>query len=137
MGTPLVIEEEVRSQIKACVELAEANPVDMPSLMERIKDPEQKRLHMAQMTRQTIDIPVAYAVTFSIERGHPCGDCRHMSMSVQREGRIPSPIAVWMIAQEFGFWGIIEDVAAMWVEDLQGHGKAINVVQPLAPLAKL
>lgn len=130
-GTPLVIDEEVRSQIKACVELAEANPVDMPTLMERIKDPVKKEHHMAQMTRQSVKIPLAYVVTFSIERGHPCGECRHMSMSVSREGRVPNPIGLWMIAQEFGFWGSLEECAAIWEEDLQGHGKAINVVQPV------
>jgi hypothetical protein len=73
---------------KACVELAEANPVDMPTLMTRIKDPVGKAHHMAQMNRQTVKVPFAYLVTFSIERGHGIGDCRHMSMSVQREGRV-------------------------------------------------
>lgn len=129
MGTPLVIDKEVKSQIKACVELAEANPVDMPALMNRIKDPVGKAHHMAQMNRQTVKIPFAYLVTFSIEHGHPCGPCRHMSMSVHREGRIPNPIGVWMIAQEFGFWGALTNCEAIWEEDLQGHGKAINIVQ--------
>lgn len=129
MGTPLVIDEEVRSQIKACIELAQANPVDMPTLMERLKDPLKKEHHMAQMTRQTVKIPFAYMVTFSVERGHGIGECRHMSMSVQREGRIPNPVGVWMIAKEFGFWGELNECEAIWEEDLQGHGKAINIVQ--------
>src|SRR5690348_18237533 len=109
MGTPLVIDEEVKSQIKACVELAEANPIDMPALMECIKTVEGKAHHMAQMTRQTVKIPIAYMVTFSIEYGHPCGPCRHMSMSVQRAGRLPNEIGLWMIATEFGFWGTLQD----------------------------
>jgi hypothetical protein len=129
MGTPLVIDEEVRSQIKACVELAAANPVYMPTLAERLKDPLKKEHHMAQMNRQSVKIPFAYLVTFSIEHGHPCGECRHMSMSVQRQGRIPSPLGLWMIAQEFGFWGSLEQCDGVWEENLQGHGKAINIVQ--------
>jgi hypothetical protein len=130
MGTPLVIDDEVRSQIKACVELAEANPVDMPRMMVEIINPVKKEHHSAQMTRQSVKIPFAYLVTFSIEHGHPCGPCRHMSMSVQREGRVPNPIAVWMIAKEFGFWGDrVECCDGMWMEDLVGHGKAINLVQ--------
>jgi hypothetical protein len=129
MGTPLIIDEEVRSQIKACVELAAANPVDMPRLMKLIKDPVKKAHHMAQMTRQTVKIPLAYMVTFSIEHGHPCGPCRHMSMSVNREGRLPNEIGLWMIAQEFGFWGDLRDCDAIFPEDLQGHGHAINIVQ--------
>jgi hypothetical protein len=129
-GTPLVIDESVREQIKACVELAEANPLDMPTLMERIKDPQKKAHHMAQMTRQTVKVPLAYMVTFSIEHGHPMGTCRHMSMSVQREDRLPNEFGIWMIAQEFGFWGSLKDCAG-WIEDLKGHGHAVNIVQPL------
>lgn len=132
MGTPLIIDEEVRSQIKACVELAEANPVDMPALMERIKTPQWKEHHMAQMVRQTVKIPLAYMATFSIEHGHPCGPCRHMSMSVQREGRLPNSIGLWMIAQEFGFWGELKDCEAVYPEKLEGHGQAVNIIQKVA-----
>jgi len=131
MSTPLVIDNEVREQLKALVELADANPVDMPKLMERIKVPANKDHHRAQMTRQTIKIPLAFMVTFSIEHGHPCGPCRHISMSVQREGRVPSPEGIWMVAKELGFWGNIADCAAVWGEQLQGHGLAVNMVQPL------
>ena len=130
----MVIDDEVRSQIKACVELAEANPVDMPSLMERIKDPVKKEHHMAQMNRQTVKIPLAFLVTFSIEDGHPVGRCRHMSMSVQKKDRLPHPIGLWMIAKEFGFWGDIEQCDGLWKEDLLGHGTAINVVQRMTPI---
>lgn len=132
MGTPLVIDEEVRSQIKACVELAEANPVDMPTLMKRIKTHQGKEHHRAQMTRQSVKIPFAYKATFSIEHGHPCGTCRHMSMSVQREGRMPNEIGLWMIAKEFGFWGELKDCEAVYQEHLEGHGRAINIIQKVA-----
>lgn len=128
---PLVITEEVREQLEAVVELAKANPVDMQSLMARINTPDGKAHHMAQMTRQTITIPMDYMVTFSIEHGHPCGPCRHMSMSVGQTGRVPNPTAFWMIAQELGFWGTIEDCNMIWEEPLKGHGQAINAVQTL------
>jgi hypothetical protein len=36
-----------------------------------------------------------------------------------------------MIAQEFGFWGTLDDCEAVWIEDLKGHGHAVNIVQPL------
>jgi hypothetical protein len=131
MATPLIITEVERDQLRSLYELAQANPVDVAGLLERIKEPENKRHHMAQMTRQTVDIPLAFRVTFSIETGHPCGRCRHMSMSVQRLGRVPHPAAVWMIAQELGFWGGLDQCAAVWYEELLGHGRALNVVQPL------
>lgn len=133
MGTPLVIDEEVRGQIKALVQLAEANPVEMAGLLEKLKDPAKKKEHMAQMTRQTIQIPLAYWATYSIEHGHPCGTCRHLSMSVARKDRAPNEVGLWMVAQEFGFWGTMKDCVGVWPEELQGHGMAINIVQPIDP----
>jgi hypothetical protein len=131
MGTPLLIDDNIRAQIKSLAELAEANPVDVYGLLKRLRDPAVKKAHMAQMSRQSIDIPFLYRVTYSIELNHPCGKCRHMSMSVQREGRIPNEIGLWMVAKEFGFWGkSLRDCAGVWTEHLQGHGQACNLVQP-------
>ena len=130
IGTPLIIDEEVRSQIRALIEISEANPVDIVGLTKRLEDPEAKKFHTEQMTRQTITVPLTYMVTYSIELGHPCGKCRHMSMSVQRQGRVPSEHGLWMVAQELGFWGNLDDCAGIWKEELQGHGVAVNIVQP-------
>jgi len=130
MDTPLLINPEVRERIMYLLLLAEMHPVQMIGLSERLKIPEVKALHMAHMTKQTILIPLAFMVTFSIELGHPCGTCRHLSMSVQRKDRVPSPPGVWMVAQEFGFWGSLKS-CAVWLEDLAGHGKAVNLVQPV------
>ena len=52
-----------------------------------------------------------------------------MSVSVQREGRIPRPEAVWMIAKAFGFRGGLQ-ACKIYPEDLIGHGKAVNIIQP-------
>ena len=132
---PLVLDDAVREQLKALRELAEANPVNMPKLMTLIKTPEGKTHHMAQMTRQTIKIPMAYKVTLSIEHGHPVGQCRHMSMSVDAVKRVPSPEAFWMIAKELGFWGGgLLQCHAVWNEELGGHGVAVNAVQTLNPI---
>lgn len=128
----MVIDEEVKSQIKACIELAEANPVDMTTLAERFKDPQKREHHRAQMERQTIHIPVAYDVTYSIEHGQPFGPARHMSMSSRNPGRMPHPVAMWMIAQEFGFWGDLEKLQGMWPEHLSNGQTAINIIQKIA-----
>lgn len=130
IGTPLIIGDEQRAALAKLRELAAANPIDMPKLMERIKLPKPKAQHMAQMTAQTVGIPMDYMVTFSIEHGHPAGTCRHMSMSVGKKGRVPNQHAVWMVAEELGFVGGIE-ACMCWLEDLKGHGQAVNVVQPI------
>jgi len=130
-GTPLLVGPIEKLALADLAKLAAAHPVDMKGLTKRIESQEGKARHMAQMTAQTVHIPVAYLVTFSIETGHPAASqCRHMSMSVARAGRVPLPQAVWMVAEELGFTGSLQ-ACTVWVEDLQGHGKAINVVQPV------
>lgn len=44
--------------------------------------------------------------------------------------RLEALEAVWMVAEEFGFVGVITD-CALWIEKLSGHGRAINLVQPV------
>ena len=105
----------------------------MPVVAKLLKTAEGKRQHMDQMNEQSIAIPMGFLVTFSIEAGHPVGVCRHMSMSVMREGRAPNPEAVWMVAEELGFQGGLS-ACHVYKEDLQRGDEraiAINVVQPL------
>jgi hypothetical protein len=130
--SPLIISQEVIAVLQRLRDLAPLHPVDMPTLLGVIETPDGKRQHMAQMSAQTIEIPGPwpFLVTFSIETGHPIGTCRHMSMSIARAGRIPNPIAVWMIAEHLGFIGGLEACQA-WPEELQGHGMAINIVQSI------
>jgi hypothetical protein len=131
MSTPLLIGPEQVAALHRIRDLAAQRPVDMRGLGERLKLPKLKAKHMRQMSAQTVDLPLAFRVTFSIETGHPGGPARHMSMSVAREDRVPHPEGLWMVAEALGFTGSLEACQAVWVEDLQGHGKAINVVQLL------
>ncbi len=130
IGTPLIIGPCERAQIATLIELAQRQAVNMIGMADRLERPLAKELHIDQMTAQTMFIPFAFLVTFSIETGHPCGTCRHLSMSSQREGRIPNEHALKMVAQEFGFWGTLQD-CMIWKEELLGHGLAINLIQPL------
>jgi hypothetical protein len=132
MPTPLLIGPEERCALAALRELALAHPVDMPQLMGRIKTPDGKAKHMDQMTKQSIEIPFGFLVTFSVEVGHRIGTCRHMSMSSPKQGGLPTPQGVWMVAEALGFVGdSIEDGTCMvWLEDLK-QGRAVNVVQPI------
>jgi|SRR5215831_14620768 len=141
-ATPLIIGEAQKRDLEELRKRAAAAPIDMPPLIEALKTPEGKRRHMDRMNELTIDIPLAFKVTFSIEVNHPCGTCRHMSMSVDRRGRTPSPEAVWMVAKELGFTGDhdmekgpVFGNSTYWLEDLlRGTEKhqAVNLVQPIA-----
>lgn len=132
-GTPLLLGAEEKQKLAALREAAAKSPVDMPKMMESIKTPKGKKAHSKQMTQQSVYIPFGFVVTFSIERGHPAGTCRHMSMSSDAQGRVPTPEAVWMICQELGFVGGYE-LCSIWEEALErGNGKkiAMNIVQPI------
>ena len=129
-GTPLMIGAAEREALALLRGLAAEHPVDMTTLTARLKTFDGKQAHMNQMTRQSVAIPLDFLVTFSIETGHPVGTCRHMSMSVGKVGRIPNAHALWMIADLLGFTDNL-DACTVWREELQGHGVAINVVQPI------
>jgi hypothetical protein len=132
---PLLITPSVRAKLNALRDEAARWPVDVVELLKRIDNPRDKTLHTRQMDRQTVVIPGpwVFVVTFSIEIGQPCGTCRHVSISIDRPGRVPSLEAVWMIATELGFVGDL-DACAVWPEKLSGDAVAVNVVQPLSVL---
>ncbi len=123
----LVLGPDEGEAIAALIRKAEASPVRMANLEERLKRPALRAVHMQQMTEQSIPIPHGYFVTYSIEDEHPAGRCRHISISVGQPDMLPSPEAVWMIAQRFGFRGDMRACIA-WIEELS-QGDAINLVQ--------
>jgi hypothetical protein len=105
----------------------------MQKLIKVIDTRAGKRRHQRQMTKQSVPIPMTCLVTFSIELGHPGGhSARHLSMSVGCEGQVPSPDGAWMVADVLGFTGAL-DQCVVWLERLQEHGEAVNVVQLIGP----
>jgi len=137
-ATPLIIGAAQKAALAGLrTKAATEPPIDMRGLAEWLKDPAHKRAHMKHMDELTVEIPIGFLVTFSIEVGHPAGAARHMSMSSPVRGRTPTPEAVWMVAEELGFTGSIEQ-CTIWLEDLQrgprhdDRAKAVNVVQLLA-----
>lgn len=127
----LLFDRSTLQALKSLREVAVENAVHMPTLMQRLDTFDGKHRHMAQLIVQSIDVPVGYTVTFSIELEHPCGNCRHMSMSTPSEDHAPHEYALWMVAKELGFWGAITDCVS-WFEPLDGRpGIAVNLVQPI------
>lgn len=128
---PLILTTQVQDALHSLRRLAAFKPVDMTKLEAKLATPKGKLAHDADMTAQTVVIPGPwpFLVTLSIETDHPNGAvCRHMSMSIKREDRVPSPEAVWMIAEELGFVGSYTECAA-WPEKLTAGGTAVNVLQ--------
>jgi len=137
IGTPLLLGPDEQAALAALREKAAAHPVDMPPLLKRLQTADGKGSYLKWMLDElTIELPVAYAVSFSIETNHPGGrSARHLSMSVSRPGRTPIPEAVWMVAQELGFAGSIEQ-GVVWLEDLADDRAAVNLLQLMGVSAK-
>ena len=133
-SAPLVITPAVVAALHELRDRAAKHPVDMLTVMKQIETPAGLAAHKELMTAQTIQIngPYPFFVTYSVETNHPVGTCRHMSMSIVRSNRVPSPEAVWMVATELGFVGSIAD-CTFYPEDLSDKfgGVAVNLVQPI------
>lgn len=133
MDAPLIIGPDTIDALRRLREKAAERPVDVPGVMETIKTAGGRDRHQARMNDLTIVIPGpwAFMVTFSIDVGQPVGTCRHMSMSIDRKGRMPNQHAVWMVAEILGFVGGIKS-CSVWFENLDNDRiRALNLVQPL------
>jgi hypothetical protein len=136
MAVPLIITEEVVAMLADLRKRANQAPIDMKGVVERLRRPRGRREHQDRMNGLTVVIPGPHRffATFSVETGHPCGTARHLSVSIDKEGRVPSPEAVEIIASHLGFTGTFNQWA-FWAEPLKDGGNAINVVQPIGAQA--
>lgn len=129
---PLILGASQEREIAALRDKATKEPIDMAAVMPLMQSEEGRRQHIERMQHYTINLPLAYVVTYTIETGHPCGTCRHLSMSSKRMGKVPTITAVKMVCEAFGFVvGSSLDQCTVWLEEIGAGDQAVNVVQPL------
>jgi len=133
----LVMDHAQTVALAALRDRAAAAPVHLPEMMERVKTLDGLRAHREAMSLLTIEIPVGFLVTFSIETGHPAGPCRHLTMSAGPGDDIPSDDLVMLVAHELGFIGGISyshrwEEPACPVHQHQGRARAVHLVQPIS-----
>jgi hypothetical protein len=128
--TALVIDYRQRKRLADLRALANRHPVNAAELPHTLATDEGKVAHLQVITSQTIELPVGFLLSFTVETGHPCGTIRHMTLSVMRVDRIPTPEACELVAAELGFVGGLA-ACMRWTEQLQGHGVGVNLVQPV------
>lgn len=134
---PLVIGDEERDLIKSLIKVSEQRVVayeDMLEMSDRVDRGEV--LDGSRNNHLTIDIPMHYQATFTIEEHAKDRTFRHLSLSIieGREGHGPTPEAMAMVMNEFGFRGSILDMHSRLViypETLLNGTFAINVLEPL------
>lgn len=120
-----------REAIAGLVEKAALRPTPLKN-MQRAAEHRRKTgdAFNAMNEAATIDIPLGYAVTYTHEE-QPNAVCRHISVSVDgKPGTGPSPHAVEMLMEEFGFRNRL-DSAFTYLDTLRDGRLVINVIEPL------
>jgi hypothetical protein len=121
---PLLIDSDLTAQIYSLVEYAEKNPINMDYLLDQKNGEEKPPGDYAEYTR---NLPFGYRVVFTIEL-QPAGKIRHLSMSVNEDGKLPNEFAVQEIMKLIGFKKEIRD-CRVHLEDISPKRKAINVLE--------
>lgn len=119
----LIISHEVREQIRALRVRASANVLTREVVAALEANP-------AASAERTVDLPIGYRCTFTIEE-QPTATCRHLSVSVNEPGRMPSIEAVRDLMREFGFVNGIPG-CHFYLEAFDPGHQAVNLVEPLS-----
>src|SRR4030095_10925302 len=111
MARLLIINADTKPAIAEAVRRAREMPVPLVTVMQSahvenvatltLAD-KAKREYPPRPPRQMVAIDYGFMAMFSFE-DQPAGLVRHLSISVDRPGKLPRPEFVAMIAREFGF----------------------------------
>ena len=150
MSRPLIITHEVEIAIDAAVASARQRPIPLDVIRKLAVPLDKKELTLADRQKQGAEqviqllraldvaeqvirtqsehvlIPFGYRAAISYEQ-QPDGLCRHLSISVDTPGRVPTPEAVDMIAKAFGFR--MEGIGTVWLEEFDPGHHAVNIVE--------
>ena len=124
MARPLFIGPEEKEKINALIKYAEDNIYTLDRL-KKIKAGEE--LPPGDNKSHSLELPHGFRCVFTMEEQEQ-DFYRHLSVSVLEHGRYPSPEAMQMIAEEFGFIGHIKTDAYLFMEE---EVQAVNVIQKI------
>lgn len=127
----LMIGAKERDAIAALIKKAAAHPTPLENVKRASEHLEKTGSRFNAMNEAaTIDIPLGFAVTYTHEE-QPGAVCRHMSISVDgKAGTGPSPHAVAMLMEEFGFKNKLGELYAN-VGKLRDGRLVIDLIEPL------
>jgi hypothetical protein len=119
----LVLNKEIKNKFKTLVKYAEKYKFTMDDLLD-IKNGEG--VIAGEVADYTLEFD-NFRVVFSIEEQVP-GNVRHLSVSVNIPGKLPSIYVVEEIMKMVGFENELEN-CAISLEDLPDGEKAVNVLE--------
>ncbi len=97
----LILDGPIKQEIQTVMQYAKDHPVSRRQMLLLMKQGNRAR-PIGNNPRHVVHIADGYRCVFSIEE-HPDGWCRHLSISVDKEGKLPSPESVAFLMNEFGF----------------------------------
>lgn len=132
----LILNAETRKEIAEAVERARANPIVIDKAMQAAAaDRDAAYVPLADRKpgpvrppSEHVLIPQGYRASISFEI-QPVGLCRHLSISLDSPGRIPTIPAVQMISEAFGFGAFPPALGKVWIEEFQPGHSAVNILE--------
>jgi hypothetical protein len=136
----VVIGPREQEQIALAIERAKAKPIPWEELARLADGSQSSELKYREAwVKQADELYKKYPtqslllgtvqIAFSFET-QPAGLMRHISMAVDKWGKLPHPRAIKMILEAFGFSGIPQTrPGRMWNEEYKPGFYAINVVE--------
>src|SRR4051812_24326647 len=121
---PLLIDEKQKTNITSVVKYAEEHPIPRVIMMERMMLSKQGKNYECpgDDAKMRVEIPFGFRCVFTVEE-QPQGWSRHLSVSVETRGNLPSIPAVRMLMKEFGFQKPLEECVVYIEQDA-----AVNVI---------
>jgi hypothetical protein len=125
----MMIGETERAQIAELRAVAAASPLDVHAVIATSNRDEAGFRDMMRMS--SVSLPHGFTVVYTQEiqpNAPPPGLCHHISIGVDRPGKLPSPHAVDMILEAFGMQPLMAS-HGVWVEEISPGEKAVNILQ--------
>jgi hypothetical protein len=141
MARALLITPEIREACTAAVARARAHPIAWETLKQYAIPRDRDRGHVTLADRaapgfrpvsEGVKIPIGIRAAISFEV-QPAGLCAHLSISVDRPGKLPHPAIVNELAGLFGFTLPVFEHSKIWVEEFEPGHEAVNVVELVEP----
>jgi hypothetical protein len=121
---PMVIDDNVKRKIERLAAYAEAHILSMDELLDIVN---KQAPPPGDNKNFVVEIPVGYRVVYTIE-DQPAGKVRHLSVSVDKVGKVPSITAVQEIMRMIGFKGELNECKVDF-ERFSENQDAVNVLE--------
>lgn len=133
----LVVGEKEKKAIAELRELAKAERLSREHLEKYSQgfdpnDPKTRKEGFLPIAmKYTICLPDGFTVTYT-EEDQPIGMCRHLSVSVDADGKLPNPSAIEYLLYSFGFEHKLGVEQVVYPEEYGEGLTAVNVIERIS-----